>query len=117
LDSLQQSNARPSAGQIGPISTYIEIKKAGLETKYRLNFFSNQRCDILAVQQGKWWLVPDSETEINGDSSEVHLSAGVLSWLVRWGRRAGTREFCPALVGPIKKNQHRSHVYIFLKNV
>jgi hypothetical protein len=34
----------------------------------------------------------------------VHLTAGVLSWLVRWARRAGTREFRPALVGPIKKS-------------
>jgi hypothetical protein len=30
---------------------------------------------------------------------------GVLSWLVRWALRAGTRDFCPALVvlvGPIQ---------------
>jgi hypothetical protein len=34
----------------------------------------------------------------------VHMK-GVLSWLVRWAPRAGTRDFCPALfalVGPVQ---------------
>jgi hypothetical protein len=26
---------------------------------------------------------------------------GVLPWMVRWARRAGTRDFCPALAAPL----------------
>jgi hypothetical protein len=32
---------------------------------------------------------------------------GLLSWLVRWARDAGTRDFCPALAalfGPVQNN-------------
>jgi hypothetical protein len=33
-------------------------------------------------------------------TQEVQLK-GILPWLVRWARRAGTRDFCPALVAEV----------------
>jgi hypothetical protein len=29
---------------------------------------------------------------------EIHM----VGWLVRWARRAGARDFCPALVSPVQ---------------
>jgi hypothetical protein len=41
------------------------------------------------------------ETDVNGDLRSTNER--MLSWLVRWARSAGTRDFCPgldAVVGP-----------------
>jgi hypothetical protein len=55
------------------------------------------------VQQGKWWLVPDSETEVNGDSRSTFDRGPSLV-----GSLGSSCQYKRILfVGPIKKNQHR----------
>jgi hypothetical protein len=59
------------------------------------------------IREGR--LLPTAETKANGDSWStgnylpvpVHMK-GILSWLARWARRAGTRDFCSALAGLVQ---------------
>ncbi len=44
-------------------------------------------------------------------SQRVHLNR-VLTWLVRWSCRAGTRDFCPALAAPVGPVQNISFLAV-----
>ncbi len=57
-----------------------------------------QRHSIIVVtrETTEGWPLLTVETEVMG-TQEVQWK-GILPWLVRWARRAVTRDFCPALV-------------------
>ncbi len=71
--------------------------------KYQLFLCERQPTDLGETRGG--WLRLNVETEANGDSGSTYSMKGVLPWLVRWVRGAGTRDFSPALaalVGPVQ---------------
>jgi hypothetical protein len=59
-----------------------------------LIYINTDTCALVATREG--WPLLNVETEANMETHGVHMK-GVLSWLVRWARRADTRDFCRAL--------------------
>ncbi len=57
------------------------------------------------------WPLQNVETEVNVDST-VQMKE-VLPWLVRWARRAGTRDFGPALTMPLVNPVQNNFFFIW----
>jgi hypothetical protein len=68
---------------------------------------------VIARESREGWPLT-VETEANGDS----WSTWFLPWLVRWARRAGTIDFCPALAALLRQVQNiiflAEHFYTIL---
>jgi hypothetical protein len=63
----------------------------------------SSRAPDVSRETREGWPLLTVETEGNRDSKRTN--EGVLTWLVRWAYRAGTRDFCSALaalVGPVQ---------------
>jgi hypothetical protein len=56
--------------------------------------------------RGGWWPRLTVETEMYGDLKSTVQMKGVLPWLVRWARHAGTIDFYPALAALVSPVQN-----------